>query len=620
MYVRLAKHWLLICFLISVSNLSAFSAINVITHSNDGTLADGLNRVTGGTDFLLPQTQQGGQYLIVNESGQVINIIPGGEALSLGNLPAGHQGKLDSGMQLEVVDIGQNRYYLWKGGVTDGGDYYVVVNRVPEISITPSVANFGSVPMGSFQDLILSVSNIGTDDLVLGDVALLDPLQVPFELVVGQDNCSGETLSPSASCTFAVRFSPAATGGFNDVFDVPSNDPVTTSAVINVAGTGATVTLNFSQTDFSENGLGSGVPSGWTERWDTGKASYTVANSTMFPGEKELVVNSNTGARRLITLDAADTLGADTDLLMLFKDPVNEGSLHTDIRLFSRASGAAGNESAYFFTTNNHQGQVNIYKYVNGSLTPLTGGDQKIPFNSTDPWWVRFHTEGSSLKVKIWPYGSVEPTDWQLTAVDTDIISAGWHGLGNYWIGNHIFYEFSAVALPDSASPVNGFGIREVSPIAVNLNAETGNTTGWINEFGSLEVNSSTQKSGSYCFQGGAQNFRAYQRISLAQSGITAQDLAAGAKVAFRAWQRALTWNNDPGRIGIRFLDASQTEISSVFTDSDFKNSTYVPKGLIRDIPTNAAYVDILLEGDLKSGGAVSTYFDDLEVSIGVLQ
>ena len=174
--------------------------------------------------------------------------------------------------------------------------------------------------------------------------------------------------------------------------------------------------------------------------------------------------------------------------------------------------------------------------------------------------------------------------------------------------------------MPSVATPVNGFGLDTVIPVAVNLDAETGNTLGWSNEFGQLEISSSVNRSGSYGFEGSGGNFRAYQRVDIAQSGITSQHLAQGAKFSFRAWQRALSWGNDSGRIGLRFLDANQMEISTFFTDWDYKNSVFVPKVLIESIPLNCAFVDILLEGQLRSGTDTNAHFDDLELRIGVLQ
>jgi hypothetical protein len=478
----------------------AFASVPVNVLNENATLAEGVNVVVGGKDFKLPAAYVGAQFLIANDSGMAINLIPSGTDQSIGTLPPGYQGILSPSGKLELIGIGYDGFYVWSGAVANGGD----------------------------------------------------------------------------------PFAPVGT----------------------------------SRTEFSELPNGSGVPAGWTERWATGVTAYTVQDSVVFSGLKELKVTATTADRRLLTFDAADNLGTDVDLLMLFRDPVNEGANHTDIRLQARSGGGYGGENSYFFTTLNNQSKVAIYKYVNGVLTVLSVAD--IAFNTTDRWWVRFRVEEESLKAKIWPYGSVEPSGWQLSAVDLDIPNVGWQGIGNYYLGDHLYYEFAASALPVAADPVRGYGITSVYPAVTNLDAEAGSAAGWENEFGTLQAFNNYQRSGNFVFQGTTQNYRAYQRIDLAASGITPSQLDSGAVVSFRAWQKAFNNNNDPGRIGLRFLDLIGNEIRSVFTPWDGKNTAWVPKGLVQTIPANAAYVDILLEGQYVSGGSTGAYFDDLEVGIAV--
>lgn len=610
------KRLLFVLILSLVGFSGALAASLVTVYSSGGTLADGFNILAGGGEYFLPANMTGAKYQVVNEAGQPVSIVPGAANLRVGTLPVGHKGVLAAAGTAEIVDIGQGRYFLWQGVLSDGGEYYNTPAPTPTLWYSSPILAFGTVLENTLASKTLTVANTGGADLILGAVATANPLEGPFTL---QGNCtSNSPLAPGESCALTVQFLPSAAGLYQDSFDIPSNDPGSPVVTINVSGEGVALGASVARTDFSTVNWGSGIPTGWTERWDVGKASYSVMAAAAFQGRNQLLVNETSMARRLVTYDVADGLGSDVDMLILFKDPVNDGSNHADFRFYARAAGQLGTESAYFFTSNSNQQQVAIYRYVNGVLTPLVGAKEKIAINAVDPWWVRFRAEGSLLRAKIWPYGSVEPRDWQLSVSDASITSAGLQGIGTYYLGDHIFYEFSAAALPEVAAPVNGFGIVALSPAAVNLNAESGNTIGWQNEFGTLQATPNYQRTGSYCFQGGKQDYRAFQRIGLAQSGVTPAHLANGAKFSFRAWQQAFGSNNDPGRIGLRFLDAAQQGIAEYYTNWDSDNFSYVSKSLIETIPGNAAFVDIILEGRYMAGGATGAYFDDLEVTIGV--
>jgi len=105
----------------------------------------------------------------------------------------------------------------------------------PVIVVTSPVA-FGSVTVMSSADQVVTVTNGGDTDLVLGTVT---PPNAPFSLPV--DLCSGQTLGIAASCMLTARFSPATVGAFSDSFAIPSNDPDTPVKTIGVSGTGSAI-------------------------------------------------------------------------------------------------------------------------------------------------------------------------------------------------------------------------------------------------------------------------------------------------------------------------------------------------------------------------------------------
>jgi hypothetical protein len=67
---------------------------------------------------------------------------------------------------------------------------------------------------------------------------------------------------------------------------------------------------------------------------------------------------------------------------------------------------------------------IRIAKFVDDSYSPISStvevGDEWVP---NIPWHVRFRVNGSLLQMRAWQEGSPEPTNWQVSATDTDITS-----------------------------------------------------------------------------------------------------------------------------------------------------------------------------------------------------
>ncbi|MFQ5635609.1 MAG: choice-of-anchor D domain-containing protein [Gammaproteobacteria bacterium] len=135
----------------------------------------------------------------------------------------------------------------FKGQTANNSMVFATLNSgLPEITVTDSVAPtgdlavpFGSVTATATSNETVTVTNDGAADLVLGNVAQADTLAAPFSIPLAMDTCSGQTITPAASCNITARFAPTAVGMFADSFDIPSNDadedPVT--IVVNGDGT-----------------------------------------------------------------------------------------------------------------------------------------------------------------------------------------------------------------------------------------------------------------------------------------------------------------------------------------------------------------------------------------------
>lgn len=113
----------------------------------------------------------------------------------------------------------------------------------PEITVTDSTSPvddlhvlFGGVIVGYSSNQTVTVKNNGNVSLDIGNIAQANPVALPYSII--NNNCSGQSIAPSATCTFTICFLPTAAGSFSDSLDIPSNDSDENPVIITVSGTG----------------------------------------------------------------------------------------------------------------------------------------------------------------------------------------------------------------------------------------------------------------------------------------------------------------------------------------------------------------------------------------------
>ena len=116
---------------------------------------------------------------------------------------------------------------------------------VPDITVTDdawpiddSVVSFRNVAVGKSSIMTVTLSNNGTADLEIHNIASDDILVEPFAIEPVDDNCSNRIISPGEQCTFTVLFAPKHEFSFSDSFDIQSNDPDEGSVTVRVDGAG----------------------------------------------------------------------------------------------------------------------------------------------------------------------------------------------------------------------------------------------------------------------------------------------------------------------------------------------------------------------------------------------
>ena len=112
----------------------------------------------------------------------------------------------------------------------------------PDISVDPITQVFANIPVGdSSMPQTLTISNTGSGDLAIGTLSITGNDASQF--IKQNETCSGQTLTPSANCTVNVIFSPTATGSFDSILNIPSNDLDEPNVTVSLkGGSGADIT------------------------------------------------------------------------------------------------------------------------------------------------------------------------------------------------------------------------------------------------------------------------------------------------------------------------------------------------------------------------------------------
>jgi len=111
------------------------------------------------------------------------------------------------------------------------------VAPAPQISVSSSAIQFGTVGKGSTSNLNLTISNIGSADLTISVVSL-----VGAEFTVS-GIATPKTIPAGQSAQVGLTFQPTVAGAATANLSITSNDPVNPTTTVALAGTGSTATF-----------------------------------------------------------------------------------------------------------------------------------------------------------------------------------------------------------------------------------------------------------------------------------------------------------------------------------------------------------------------------------------
>jgi len=156
----------------------------------------------------------------------------------------------------ESVDFPMQNPY--QGTYSGNVDAFVTKLGDPDITVTPTSLDFGSVAVGSSRPAqTVTVRNHGCSSLTIGTITLGGTNAGEF--ATQNDNCSGQSLAPGASATLQVVFNPTSAGAKTATLSIPSNDPDEDPFNVPLSGTGTqpNITVNPTSIDFGSVQVGS---------------------------------------------------------------------------------------------------------------------------------------------------------------------------------------------------------------------------------------------------------------------------------------------------------------------------------------------------------------------------
>jgi hypothetical protein len=120
--------------------------------------------------------------------------------------------------------------------------------------VTPSSSPFdiGGVHVGSTGPKAMTITNTGNDDLHISPAPTITGTNASeFGLDAGKDTCTGSTVSPNATCSIGMTFTPTAIGVRTAVLNL-ADDSANNPEAIPIQGTGQAPDISASGIDFGD--------------------------------------------------------------------------------------------------------------------------------------------------------------------------------------------------------------------------------------------------------------------------------------------------------------------------------------------------------------------------------
>ncbi|MBX3014973.1 MAG: choice-of-anchor D domain-containing protein [Caldilineaceae bacterium] len=202
----------------------------------------------------------------------------------------------------------------------------------PEIDVSTTSVNFGSVNVGTVATQTVTISNIGSGPLVFTGLNLASLTN--FNLInLGSGSCSLiNALAANQSCTITLTFQPTLLGSLSTTLTILNTDLDEAVKVINLSGLGVSPEIEVSATTVNFGSVGVGeVATQTVTISNTGSGSLVFTGLSLGSLTNFSLINLGSGSCSLINALAA---GQHCTLTLTFH-PTGLGSLSTTLTILN---------------------------------------------------------------------------------------------------------------------------------------------------------------------------------------------------------------------------------------------------------------------------------------------
>jgi len=277
------------------------------------------------------------------------------------------------------------------------------VAPTPQISLSSSSVQFGTVTVGSTGNSTLTISNAGTADLT---VSLITLTGTGFGAT---GIATPKTISAGQSASLALTFQPTIAGAASASLSIASNDPATPTSTVALAGTGSTtatqagITLTPSSANLGNVTVGSSNSQTFQVK-NTGNGVLTITQATV----------SGTGfSTPGLTVPLSINPGLTSTFNAVFQ-PAAAGSATGSISILSNAptspttiglsgTGVAATEILTFSTNSVAFGNVDTGSSSTQGVTITNTGNSNVQISKITVSGTGYTLSGASTPVTLTP-------------------------------------------------------------------------------------------------------------------------------------------------------------------------------------------------------------------------